>query len=137
MSGERLKDSALVAVGDGLERKLPHHEFSDFGRCGVRTICPAEFSTYKGVFVDIGKCLQRDILEVKSRTNFIPCYLLDSYAWEDLFWLRCLKVKIIDVPDDHIHVGVGPIARMPPVCEELGSDEAENQTEEAAIVLCS
>src|SRR5712691_5760886 len=116
MSSKRLKDSALVAVGDGLERKLPHHEFSDFGRCGVRTICPAEISTYKGVFVDIGKCLQRDILEAKSRTNFIPCYLLDSHVWENLFWLRC-KVKIIYVSVDHMHVRVGPIARMLPVCK--------------------
>ena len=99
----------------------------------MRTIRLAEFSTYEGVFVNIGKCLQRDILEVKSRTNFIPCCLLDSYVWEDLFWLRYLKVKIIDVPDDHIHVGVGPIARIPPVCEELGGNEAENQTEEAAM----
>src|SRR5262245_1871957 len=126
MSCKRLKNSALVAVGDGLERKLLHHELSDFGTCGVRPIRPAEFSTYKGVFVNIGQCLQRDILEVKSRTNFIPCCLLDSYAWEDLFWLRCLEVKIIDVSDDYIHIGVGPIARMPPVSEELGGDEAEN-----------
>src|SRR5215468_5669368 len=66
MSGERLKDSTLVAVGDGLERQLPHHELSDFGRCGMRTIRLAEFSTYEGVFVNIGKCLQRDILEMKS-----------------------------------------------------------------------
>ena len=103
----------------------------------MRTIRLAEFSTYEGVFVNTGKCLQRDILEMKSCTYFIPCCLLDSYAWEDLLWLRCLKVKIIYISDDHIYVGVGPISRMPPVGEELGRDEAENQTEEAAIVLCS
>jgi hypothetical protein len=57
----------------------------------MRTIRLAEFSTYEGVFVNIGKCLQRDILEVKSRTNFIPCCLLDIYVWKNLFWLRCLK----------------------------------------------
>ena len=91
MSSKRLKDSTLIAVGNGLKRQLPHHELSHFGGDGMRTVRLAELSTYEGVFVNIGKCFQRDILEVKSRTNFIPCCLLDIYVWKNLFWLRCLK----------------------------------------------